>query len=53
VLTPRVLENAQQLTDISDEIRARLLTNPPVGAPGLLSGRNSEGAADAQEPRLK
>ncbi len=53
VLTPRVLENARQLTDISDEIRARLLTNPPVGAPGLLSGRNSEGATDAQEPRLK
>lgn len=53
VLTPRVLENARQLTDISDEIRARLLSNPPLSAPGLLSGRNSEVPADAPEPRLK
>lgn len=53
VLTPRVLENARQLTDISDEIRARLLSNPPLSAPGLLSGRNSEVPAEAPEPRLK
>ncbi|WP_382198957.1 type II secretion system secretin GspD [Hydrogenophaga defluvii] len=53
VLTPRVLENARQLTDISDEIRARLLSNPPLSAPGLLSGRNSEVPTEAPEPRLK
>lgn len=53
VLTPRVLENARQLTDISDEIRARLLSNPPLLAPGLLSGRNSEVPTEAPEPRLK
>ncbi|MFC7407859.1 type II secretion system secretin GspD [Hydrogenophaga atypica] len=53
VLTPRVLENARQLTDISDEIRARLLSNPPLSAPGLLSGRNSDVPAEAPEPRLK
>lgn len=53
VLTPRVLENARQLIDISDEIRARLLSNPPLSAPGLLSGRNNEVPAEAPEPRLK
>lgn len=53
VLTPRVLENARQLTDISDEIRARLLSNPPLSAPSLLSGRNSEVPAEAPEPRVK
>lgn len=53
VLTPRVLENARQLTDISDEIRARLLSTSPVSAPGLLSGRNSERPSEAPEPALK
>lgn len=53
VLTPRVLENARQLSDISDEIRTRLLNNPPRSANGLLPERNTDGALLGAEPALK